>query len=45
MTVRRGKQTIVTGKSKLDAAKSPKQIDLSIDEGPKNFKGKTGQGI
>ncbi len=45
VVIKRGGQTFVKGTFKLAAGKSPKQIDITIEEGPDNHKGKTAQGI
>src|SRR5438128_10314361 len=45
VTIKRGAQVFVKGTFKLDAAKSPKQIDITIEEGPEDAKGKTAHGL
>ena len=45
VVIKRGDRVILKGTFKLDAAKSPKHIDIDIEEGPEKLKGKTGHGI
>jgi uncharacterized protein (TIGR03067 family) len=45
VVIKRGDQVILKGTFKLDAAKSPRHIDIDIEEGPEKLKGKTGHGI
>ncbi len=45
-SIKRGDQTIIQGKFKLDPSKKPKAIDMEITEAPKEeHKGKTAPGI
>lgn len=45
VVIKAGDRTIVKGTFKLDPAKSPKHIDIAIEEGSDDVKGKTGRGI
>lgn len=45
VVIKRAERTFVKGRFKLEAAKSPKHIDIVIEEGPDNHKGKTARGI
>ncbi len=46
LTVKRGDETFIKGKFKIDPSKKPMEIDFEITESPKeDFKGKTGLGI
>lgn len=46
VSIKRGDMTVYKGKYKLDTTKSPKQIDITLDESPADrFNGKTGLGV
>lgn len=45
IVINRGDQVFVKGTFKLDGTKSPRQIDITIEEGPDQAKGKTALGV
>jgi uncharacterized protein (TIGR03067 family) len=45
ITVKKGDQVMIEGTFKRDKSKKPSQIDVTINEGPDNIKGKVSKGI